>query len=30
MSIQPIPQENFVDIIPDNEDKKELETNKES
>lgn len=24
MSIQPIPQENFVDIIPDNEDKKEL------
>lgn len=30
MSIQPISQENFVDIIPDNEDKKELETNKES
>lgn len=30
MSIQPIPQENFVDIIPDNEDKKERETNKES
>lgn len=30
MSIQPIPQDNFVDIIPDNEDKKELETNKES